>query len=68
MSLPRRILLWDIDGTLVHNDHAGLIAMNRTFRAMFEFEEEQDPLDGIDFAGASDRWIVRRVAQWLGID
>lgn len=68
MLLPRRILLWDIDGTLVDNDHAGLIAMNRTFRAMFEFEKGLDPLDGIDFAGASDRWIVRRVAQSLGIE
>ncbi len=62
MAPPDRILLWDIDGTLVHNDHAGSVAMNRTFSELFDLGEGSEPLSEVDFAGASDRWIVRQVA------
>ncbi len=68
MGRPTRILLWDIDGTLVYNDRAGSVAMNRTFGELFDLPRESDPLSQVDFAGASDHWIVRQVAKQHDVD
>jgi len=62
-----RILLWDIDGTLLHSDRAGSLAMNRAFRELYGIDGAREPLDGINFAGMSDRSIVRLVADACAI-
>ncbi len=49
------ILMFDIDGTLSHSQGAGTAAMTRAFQELWGIE---NALDGMDFAGRSDTWIV----------
>lgn len=49
------ILMFDIDGTLSLSQGAGTAAMTRAFRELWGIE---NALDGMDFAGRSDTWIV----------
>ena len=59
--LPRRILLFDIDGTLLISSGAGRSALNHVFRQCFGLPADARPTAGIDFAGASDLRVVREV-------
>ena len=59
--LPRRILLFDIDGTLLISSGAGRRALDHVFRRCFGLPAEARPTDGIDFAGASDLRVVREI-------
>ncbi len=54
----KTLLLWDIDGTLIASGGAGMQAMQIGLRHALGIEGK---LDDIDFAGRTDRWIVRRV-------
>lgn len=49
------ILMFDIDGTLSHSQGAGTLAMSRAFEELWGIN---DALDGMNFAGRSDSWIV----------
>ena len=49
------ILMFDIDGTLSTSQGAGTLAMTRTFRQLWGIEYA---LEGMNFAGRSDSWIV----------
>ena len=49
------ILLFDIDGTLATSQGAGTLAMSRTFEQLYGIE---NALEGMNFAGRSDSWIV----------
>ena len=49
------ILMFDIDGTLSTSQGAGTVAMTRTFRELWGIERA---LEGMNFAGRSDSWIV----------
>ena len=49
------ILMFDIDGTLSTSQGAGTLAMTRTFRQLWAIE---NALEGMNFAGRSDSWIV----------
>jgi phosphoglycolate phosphatase-like HAD superfamily hydrolase len=49
------ILLFDIDGTLSTSQGAGTQAMTRTFQQLWGIE---NALEGMNFAGRSDSWIV----------
>ena len=51
----RRILLFDIDGTLTDTQGAGSRALKRTFAEALGLE---GALDGVSIAGRSDSWIV----------
>lgn len=51
----RRILLFDIDGTLTDTQGAGSRALKRTFAEELGLD---GALDGIPIAGRSDSWIV----------
>lgn len=59
---PDRILLFDIDGTLLVAGGAGRIAMDAAFRQLYALPDHVQPTAGIDFAGASDFYVVRSVA------
>ena len=59
--LPRRILLFDIDGTLLTSGGAGRRSLDEVFRRCFGLPGDVRPTDGIDFAGASDLRVVREV-------
>ena len=58
------LLLWDIDGTLISSGGAGMSALERALGDVFGVAGS---LDDIDFAGRTDRWIVRRVFAKYGL-
>ena len=59
-----RLLLFDIDGTLVLTGGAGARAMLRAFTDLFGFS---DGLGSISMAGRTDAWIVAQMAAAHGI-
>lgn len=57
-----RLLLFDIDGTLVLTGGAGLRAMTRAFEEVFHVRDSID----VPMAGRTDAWIVSQVAARYG--
>ena len=55
MTKPRILVLFDIDGTLLHTLGAGIRGMNRAFGRL---HGRPDALDGVPVAGRTDRSIV----------
>jgi phosphoglycolate phosphatase-like HAD superfamily hydrolase len=64
MSIER-LVLFDIDGTLIHTARAGLRGMNAAFRDLHGCE---DALAGVDFAGRTDRAIVIEAFRQMGLE
>jgi phosphoglycolate phosphatase-like HAD superfamily hydrolase len=58
------LLLWDIDGTLVTSGGAGMRALQVALRAVFGIDGR---VDDIDFAGRTDRWIIRQIFGKFGV-
>lgn len=56
----RRLILFDIDGTILVSGGAGLVALRRIFSARHGVE---DPMEGIDFHGRTDYWILDAIAE-----
>ena len=54
----KRLLLFDIDGTLIHSGGAGVEALKRALKERFDIE---DDLQDIEFAGMTDSGIVTRI-------
>src|SRR5215471_5074586 len=54
-AIARRLLLFDIDGTLIHSGGAGLHALKSGFKERFGID---DDLDDIEVAGMTDSGIV----------
>ena len=54
----KTLLLWDIDGTLIASGGAGMRALTVGLRNVFGVDGS---LEDIDFAGRTDRWIMREV-------
>jgi phosphoglycolate phosphatase-like HAD superfamily hydrolase len=52
------LLLWDIDGTLIASGGAGMRALTGALKTTFGIDGS---LADIDFAGRTDRWILREV-------
>ena len=59
-----RLILFDIDGTLVRTAHAGRRALARAFEELFAV---CNALDGVPIAGRTDSWIVADVAATHGL-
>ena len=59
-----KVLLFDIDGTLVLSGGAGARAMSRAFEAVFGVPEA---LTGISMNGRTDTWIVTQLSARHGI-
>jgi len=57
-----KLLLWDIDGTLLHTSGAGLRALEKSTDAEFELGESAY-LSDIDWAGRTDRWISQLILE-----
>jgi phosphoglycolate phosphatase len=55
----RRIILFDIDGTLVLTGGAGLRAMTRAFEELFKIS---DAFQGVPMPGRTDHWILSDAA------
>ncbi|HEX2852384.1 MAG TPA: HAD family hydrolase [Opitutaceae bacterium] len=60
----KTLLLWDIDGTLIASGGAGMRALRTALHTVFGI---QGSLDDIDFAGRTDRWIMRQVFAKFGL-
>ena len=54
----KTLLLWDIDGTLIASGGAGMRALETALHSVFGLTGS---LADIDFAGRTDRWIMREV-------
>ena len=59
-----RIVLWDVDGTLLLTGGAGLRAFSRAFREL----DLPDSMEGVDPSGKTDPQIVREILVRLGIE
>jgi phosphoglycolate phosphatase len=59
-----KMLLFDVDGTLVRTDGAGVRAMHRAFAELFGVE---NGLDGVELAGRSDAAILRSALDKNGL-
>ena len=61
---PSTLLLWDIDGTLLLSSGAGMRALEVALPKVFGV---QGTLADIDYAGRTDRWILRQVFAKFGL-
>ena len=60
----KTLLLWDIDGTLTLSGGAGMRALQAALRREFGLD---GPVDGIDYAGRTDTWIMRQIFSHVGL-
>lgn len=65
MASDRRLILFDIDGTLITSGGAGEAALIDAMRSRFGVEED---FAGITLAGATDKAIARRLLEKHGIE
>lgn len=61
---PHRVILWDIDGTLLHSGGAGERAIIRTARTLYG---KDLALHELDYRGQTDSRIVRQIFTRFGI-
>lgn len=57
-SIPKRLLLFDIDGTLIDSGGAGIRSLKDVLREQFGIS---DDLRGVEIAGQTDTGIVRQI-------
>ncbi len=62
-TTSEKLLLWDIDGTLVWTGKAGEVAMNRALQDVFGTEGD---IQAVDYAGRTDRWIFKAMMNHYG--
>jgi phosphoglycolate phosphatase len=62
---PDVLVLFDIDGTLLHTLGAGIRGMNRAFGRLYG---RSDALDGVPVAGRTDRSIVTDGFRRIGVE
>lgn len=58
------LILWDIDGTLIRTNRAGIVALVRAFAAAHGREPD---MASVEVAGRTDRWIIGRMLEAQGI-
>ena len=63
--MNKRLLLFDIDGTLIHSGHAGVFALRRSLKERFNIEDE---LGDIEIAGMTDSSIVKNILLKHGLE
>ena len=56
--LARKLLLWDIDGTILHTGKAGESALSRVMEKVHGIRRG---LEGLEIAGRTDKWIVEQI-------
>ena len=64
-TTPRILVLFDIDGTLLHTLGAGIRGMNRAFGRLYG---RPDALEGVSVAGRTDRSIVTDALRRIGVE
>jgi len=63
--MHKTLILWDIDGTLLHSTGAGMKALNRALNTVFGLSGS---FEGIEFAGRTDKLIIRQIFARFGIE
>ena len=61
----KKLILWDIDGTLIRTNRAGIAALVRAFAGIHGREPD---MTNVEVAGRTDRYIIRRMLEEHGID
>ncbi|HVU16161.1 MAG TPA: HAD family hydrolase [Candidatus Didemnitutus sp.] len=61
----KKLILWDIDGTLIVSHGAGVRAMERAFETRYGIKTD---LGKIDWAGRTDSWITTEILRANGIE
>ena len=64
----QKLLLFDIDGTLVDTGGAGMSALREAFLKSFELNERAHEMPALDLAGSTDSGIVRSLCDHFGFD
>ena len=63
--MQKTLILWDIDGTILHSTGAGMRALQRALNDVFGITGS---FEGIDFAGRTDPVIIRQIFARYGIE
>ncbi len=61
---PRKLLLWDIDGTILHTGKAGETALGHALKSLHGISKG---LQGLEIAGRTDKWIVEELLAREGL-
>ena len=64
-KMTKRLLLWDIDSTLINSAGAGLTSLKRIIARRYGTE---DDLHDIEIAGRTDAAIARSILQKYGVE
>jgi phosphoglycolate phosphatase-like HAD superfamily hydrolase len=62
-----RLVLFDVDGTLVDAGGAGRWALSRAFEKLYGVEGMEARAAGVPFAGPTDQWIIAEMASRAGL-
>jgi phosphoglycolate phosphatase len=60
----KKLILWDIDGTLLRTGRAGLVALVQAFHQLHGREPD---MSRVDVAGRTDKWITARMLEHNGL-
>jgi phosphoglycolate phosphatase-like HAD superfamily hydrolase len=60
----KKLILWDIDGTLIVSGRAGIFALAKAFQKIYGREPDFTKLD---VSGRTDQWIARQVLEQQGL-
>lgn len=60
----KKLILWDIDGTLLRTGRAGIIALTRAFTQLHGREPD---MAKVEVAGRTDKWITARMLEQNGL-
>lgn len=63
--MQKTLILWDIDGTILHSTGAGMKALEAALGDVFGVSGS---FEGIEFAGRTDRLIIRQIFERFGIE
>ncbi len=64
----KKLLLFDIDGTLIDTGGAGLNALRDAFIESFELQDRADEMPKLDLAGSTDSGIVRSLCAHFALE
>lgn len=60
----KKLILWDIDGTLIRTNRAGIAALVQAFAQVLG---QTPDMDKVEVAGRTDRWIIGRMLEQHGV-
>jgi len=67
-AVRRKLLLFDIDGTLLHTGGAGISSIYEGMKKAFDLGDSADPMPPLELAGATDAGLARSLFNHFDID